>query len=149
MNKYRTIEWEDKIRNACKKELTMAKACASIKMNKNTFRTHAKRLGVYNPNQSGKGIKRNGVTKYKLEDILLGKYPQFQSSGLRKRLISEGIKEHKCEDCDNTKWAKQLIPLELHHIDGDHHNHLEKNLKLLCPNCHAITSNYGSKNWKN
>lgn len=37
--------------------------------------------------------------KYPIEDILNGKYPKYQSSKLRKRLLSEGYKEYICEIC--------------------------------------------------
>ena len=39
-----------------------------------------------------------------------------------------------------------LIPLEVHHKDGNHENNLEENLQLLCPNCHAQTENYRTRN---
>jgi 5-methylcytosine-specific restriction endonuclease McrA len=38
------------------------------------------------------------------------------------------------------------VPIALHHIDGNYKNNLESNLQLLCPNCHSLTSNYGSLN---
>jgi RecJ-like exonuclease len=41
------------------------------------------------------------------------------------------------------------IPLELHHIDGNHFNNDLSNLMVLCPNCHAKTDSYrGKKNKK-
>lgn len=39
-----------------------------------------------------------------------------------------------------------LVPLQIHHIDGDCKNNKEENLQLLCPNCHALTENFGSRN---
>lgn len=39
-----------------------------------------------------------------------------------------------------------LIPLQIHHIDGNCLNNEENNLELLCPNCHALTENYGNLN---
>lgn len=36
--------------------------------------------------------------------------------------------------------------LNLNHIDGDASNHSRSNLEVLCPNCHAMTPNYGSRN---
>jgi hypothetical protein len=39
-----------------------------------------------------------------------------------------------------------LIPLEVHHIDGNHLNNELENLQLLCPNCHALTENWRGKN---
>ena len=56
------------------------------------------------------------------------------------------LKGHKCECCGNTEWRGQLIPLEVHHLDGDNLNNVLDNLQLLCPNCHAQTDNYRNKN---
>lgn len=55
---------------------------------------------------------------------------------------------YKCEQCKNTHWQEQLIPLDTHHIDGNKNNNILTNLKLLCKNCHALTPNYGTKNGK-
>lgn len=38
------------------------------------------------------------------------------------------------------------IPLQVHHKDGNFQHNEEDNLELLCPNCHALTENYGSLN---
>ena len=65
---------------------------------------------------------------------------------LKNRLLNEGRKQHRCESCGTTEWQGEPIPLELHHLDGDRTNHALANIKLLCPNCHAMTDNYrGSK----
>ena len=40
----------------------------------------------------------------------------------------------------------KLVPLEVHHIDGNYKNNDESNLQLLCPNCHALTETYRSLN---
>ena len=37
------------------------------------------------------------------------------------------------------------IPLELDHINGDNGDNRLENLRLLCPNCHALTPTYRSK----
>lgn len=39
-----------------------------------------------------------------------------------------------------------LIPLQIHHIDGDCTNNKEENLQLLCPNCHSLTETFGGRN---
>lgn len=54
---------------------------------------------------------------------------------------------NKCELCG---WGEKnpftnLIPLEVHHKDGNHENNLEENLQLLCPNCHSLTENFKSR----
>lgn len=66
---------------------------------------------------------------------------------LKLKLIESGLKKHKCECCENTEWRGLPTPIELHHIDGTKDNRLD-NLQLLCPNCHAQTHNYKSKNKK-
>lgn len=54
----------------------------------------------------------------------------------------------KCELCgwgETNKYTNN-IPLEVHHKDGDCTNNKEENLQLLCPNCHSLTENFGSRN---
>ncbi len=92
--------------------------------------------------------KTHNFNTIPLEKILVQNY-DYNSNKLRKRLISEGIKEHKCECCGLKEWLGDVIPLELDHIDGNHHNNTLKNLKILCPNCHAKTPTYRGKNKKN
>lgn len=72
----------------------------------------------------------------------------IQSHKLKNRLIQEGIFEHMCYACGRSRWEGQIIPLELDHMNGDHSDNSLSNLRLLCPNCHAQTSNYRGKNKK-
>lgn len=53
-----------------------------------------------------------------------------------------------CEECGfNTKRECGSSILEVHHIDNDSNNNSRDNLRLLCPNCHALTENF--RNWNN
>lgn len=92
-----------------------------------------------------KGKHTNTNKKLEMKDILV-ENSTYQSFKLKNRLLSEGYKEHKCECCGNTEWNGKPIPLELHHKDGNHFNNKLENLQILCPNCHAQTDNYKSKN---
>jgi len=57
---------------------------------------------------------------------------------------------HKCEGCGLSEWREVVIPIELHHVDGDRTNNDPSNLQLLCCNCHALTHNWkGKKPTKN
>lgn len=64
--------------------------------------------------------------------------------------ITRGNKycDNSCQKCG---WHEVnpytgLVPLQIHHIDGDCTNNREENLQLLCPNCHSLTENFGSRN---
>ena len=137
-------KYEDVIK-ACNEHLSMAAASDSVGIPHKTFIRIAKKIGCYKPNQSGKGISKPNGSKYKMIDILEGKHPQYQSSKLRIRLISEGYKDAKCECCGITEWNNQTAPLEVDHIDGNNSNHRLENLRILCPNCHSQTSTHSCK----
>ena len=81
-----------------------------------------------------------------MEDILSGNVTIRSTYHLKTRLLKEGIKEYKCENCENTEWLGASIPLELHHINGNNLDNRLENLQLLCPNCHAFTDTYRVNN---
>ena len=70
----------------------------------------------------------------------------YQSCKLKLRLIKEGLKKNQCEHCLNTMWNGLTIPIELDHINGINTDNRLDNLQILCPNCHAQTPTYRSKN---
>ncbi|MBR6362795.1 MAG: HNH endonuclease [Bacteroidales bacterium] len=47
-----------------------------------------------------------------------------------------------CEACGLSEWQGRPIPLEIHHINGNNTDNRLVNLRLICPNCHALTDNY-------
>lgn len=85
--------------------------------------------------------------KRPVEDYLENKQT-IQSFKLKNRLLSEAVFDHKCSLCHRTMWYDKPIPLELDHIDGNNKNNRLNNLRLLCPNCHALTPTYRGKNKK-
>jgi len=88
----------------------------------------------------------------KIKDWKAGRHPGTRGSQLQ---ISQTVRNyildqrgHKCNRCG---WKKVnpvtgKVPVQLHHIDGDATNTKEKNLEVLCPNCHALTPNWGAGN---
>ena len=114
--------------------------------NPKTINPVLERLGLeYSGNQGSKGLsKPNGHELSLLE--YLAKSKDIQSNKVRKKLLDEGYKEHRCECCQLTEWLNEPIPLELHHRDDNRFNNELNNFQLLCPNCHAKTDSYRGKN---
>ena len=84
--------------------------------------------------------------------------------GINTRNISKHLKRYLIElygeQCSICNWNKKhpsskRVPIEIDHIDGNSENNLLKNLRLLCPNCHALTPNFKNHNsgkgreWRN
>jgi len=133
----------------CQKAQSMAQAAAELGLHFNTFKRRALKLGCYVTNQSGKGMKKkhNG-NRINLQEILRGEHPHYQTFKLKNRLIKEGIKQNKCEECGVCEWNGKELNCELDHVDGNRTNHKLENLKMLCPNCHSQTPTFRGKNVK-
>lgn len=114
----------------------------SSKQNGGIFTTLKKMIEYYHFD-----ISHFKGSRWNKDNINLEKYQKGSSvnshQGLRDLILLRG---RKCEQCGLTEWQGKEIPLEMHHIDGDHFNSNLSNLVLLCRNCHALTDNYGSKN---
>ena len=70
----------------------------------------------------------------------------YVKNHLRRYLLEKN--NECCEKCGcNLKnpYTGRSI-LQVHHKDGDCYNNVEDNLELLCPNCHHMTENFGSRN---
>jgi len=137
---------EDNFIKVCNESITMAEASRKLNLHFNTFARYAKKFNCWKPNKGGKGLNKPNKLKIPTSEILLGKYPDYQTKKLKDRLFNENIKERKCECCGLTVWNNLPIPLELHHKDGDRTNHKLENLQILCPNCHAQTETFRGKN---
>lgn len=127
---------------ACTPGTPMSDAAKKAGLSFNQFKTRATALGCYKPRQ---GVTLKPRDRTDLQNILQGKCPGYHTNTLKKRLIASGIKEWRCERCQQTEWMGKPIPLELHHKNGNSNDHVLANLEILCPNCHAMTDNYRGK----
>lgn len=89
-------------------------------------------------------------TQQKIKDWLNGVDEGWTGTGIksfvRKYLLERA--NYKCELCG---WGEKnpysgLIPLEIHHKDGNYKNNKLDNVQVLCPNCHSLTDTYKSMN---
>jgi hypothetical protein len=86
--------------------------------------------------------------KYTLETIFC-ENSGYPTSHLLAVLLREGLRERVCERCGLADWQDQPIPLEVDHANGVRNDHRLENLRVLCPNCHALTPTWrGRKNRK-
>ena len=86
------------------------------------------------------------IKKENYRKIENGKYEYDDPKIFKKYLIE---KTGNC--CDICNWSEinpitGNVPIQLDHIDGDCKNNNLDNLRLLCPNCHSLTPNYGALN---
>ena len=86
-----------------------------------------------------------------IERWRVGEVSGLQGLGIVSKHIKRYLREkfrNKCCLCD---WAEVnqrtgQVPLVADHIDGDWHNNIEGNLRLLCPNCDSLTLTYAGLN---
>lgn len=129
----------------CQEAKSMREAYLKLGIAPTTFKRRAQKLGCYKTNQGGKGLrKKPKPDAISVESILAGEHPEYQTYKLKLKLIKAGIKSDCCELCG---WAEkpegaEYTPCELHHKDGNPHNHILDNLIILCPNCHSLTKTY-------
>jgi hypothetical protein len=151
----------------CKKELFNKNKfcnsrCAAFYNNENSKKLKNYHRGPYSSTGFclNCNVKKRGIIKYccgscKIEyeykqNISLWKSGKADITRLKsymKKYLLEKY-ENKCSICGwNQKHSLTgKSPLHLHHKDGNWKNNSEENLTILCPNCHSLTENFGSKN---
>jgi hypothetical protein len=113
--------------------------------------SHIRSAGVDTSHFLGQGWARGRRLEGKvtpLNEILVKDSTYRSNSHLRNRLFAAGLLEPRCAECGLTSWRGQPLPLHLDHVNGDHSDNRLENLRILCPNCHAITNTWCGRNRK-
>jgi hypothetical protein len=93
---------------------------------------------------------QNGAHRVRLKPVqILVRIPRGANRTkphmLRRALVEIG-RPYCCEICGNHgTWMGVPLSLDIDHIDDDFHNNLARNLRYLCPNCHAQTPNFAGR----
>lgn len=128
---------DNDIIQAAKKSISMLEASKSIDLEYKTFRFHAKRLNVFDPNPGLKGGYRD---EEKIRQILAG---EKTGRVTKQQLVGLNYKKDECELCgQGPEYNGQFLNLQLDHINGTHSDNSLDNLRILCPNCHTQTPTY-------
>jgi hypothetical protein len=119
--------------------------------NYRTVKSRIANLGISTAHFLGQGHAKGsthlGRNVIPLDRVLV-KGRATSSHGLKKRLLREGLLKAECAVCGLTQWQGRPISLELDHKNGDPLDNQLINLRLCCPNCHALTPTYRGKNIK-
>lgn len=100
-------------------------------------------FGINNGN-----VNSNRFVKTPLSKILISG-STFNTTNLKERLYNEGLKERKCELCEQDEnWNGKHMSLILDHINGIRDDHRFENLRIVCPNCDATLPTFSGKNVK-
>ena len=118
--------------------------CKQLKCKQSTLNSHLKRMGIEYEGNMGSAGRKKPIGYVTSAEYITRPHPHAHK--LKKKLLHEGVKEHKCEICGITEWNGVPCPLELDHIDGNRYNNVMENIRIICPNCHAQQDTNSGKN---
>jgi hypothetical protein len=80
-----------------------------------------------------------------------GEIHGLQALGIVSTHIKKYLRLKFGDKCCSCGWSKVnpktgIIPLVADHIDGNWRNNVESNLRLVCPNCDALSPTYAGSN---
>lgn len=125
--------------NVLRKDKKYCKYCNTELSSKHKIYCNQKCQTTYQYNQYIVNWKNGKELGYK------GKVKALANPVRRYMLLREN---NTCQECGwNKRHPIDNKPLvEIDHIDGDASNCKEENLRVLCPNCHSMTSTFRARN---
>ncbi len=79
--------------------------------------------------------KRKSIGKYSP----LCSWCETKRYGLKKKWYPKAYQRKKLKICERCGFIPEhACQLDMHHLDGDHHNNDPNNLQTLCSNCHRL-----------
>jgi hypothetical protein len=158
INKKRVDEYERNPKHCgtCEKPIPYAKrrttycdhSCAARTNNqvgKRTIRYKGPRLCIMCGKQRNTGRKYCSECYKQKQNSRRGTWETVKTNRVARRLLIWEF-GHRCFGCGLSQWLGKEMPLEIHHEDGNSENYKKGNIKLLCPNCHALTPTYRNRN---
>jgi len=137
------LEREAEIREWVAQHRPKAYICRELRCKPATLDGYLKKMGLdYRGNMGGRG---KTAPNRKPASAFLFEGSTIRSFRLKLLLLREKIKAPQCERCGGSEWMGELMPLELHHVNGNPFDNRLENLLILCPNCHAQTDNHAGK----
>lgn len=86
-----------------------------------------------------------------IEKWKTGKETGLKTTGIVSRPVKRYLRRKFGNKCVLCGWSKinpvtKKVPLVADHIDGNWRNNTENNLRLICPNCDALSPTYAGLN---
>ncbi|GHG02799.1 hypothetical protein Shyd_21600 [Streptomyces hydrogenans] len=86
---------------------------------------------------------RSGPTKPAAEILVRHDGRRRTRTHLLRRALREVGTREECAECGTgPEWLGKPMTLEIDHVNGDWSDDRRENLRLLCPNCHAVTDTW-------
>jgi Zn finger protein HypA/HybF involved in hydrogenase expression len=94
-----------------------------------------------------KAVRRGEVTARPLGRALKDLLANGKArTNIKHRLMRAGLLENRCSQCGLREWCGEPLVVQIDHINGIREDYRLENLRMLCPNCHSQTQNYGRRN---
>lgn len=82
---------------------------------------------------------------------MAGEVKGLRNIGVVSNHVKRYLRKKYGNKCCLCGWSKmnpktQIVPLVADHIDGNWRNNTESNLRLVCPNCDALSATYAALN---